>query len=168
MPRPLFTLAALLSLVLCVAVAVLWVRSYWRTDAVGHAGPGGIAAVQWYEGVIVLGRDDVDSGRRGAFVDSWPVGPGETPGPTGGWWPVWGFGKDVTTSSFGRVTRLFVPLWPLFLASCVLPLLWLYRHLWHRFPAGHCQSCGYDLRETPQRCPECGREMVGPKANAVA
>ena len=32
--RRLFTLASAVSLVLCAAVCVLWVRSYWRADRI--------------------------------------------------------------------------------------------------------------------------------------
>ena len=42
---------------------------------------------------------------------------------------------------------------------------WLFRRL-HRHPNGRCAVCGYDLRATPHRCPECGH--IPEKAKATA
>jgi hypothetical protein len=47
--------------------------------------------------------------------------------------------------------------WPAALTS-VLPAVWLRSALrdGHRRRAKLCINCGYDLRATPERCPECG------------
>jgi hypothetical protein len=52
-----------------------------------------------------------------------------------------------------------IPLWFCLLVSVALLARSILVH--RKFPPGHCRRCGYDLRATPDRCPECG--TISPK-----
>ena len=58
---------------------------------------------------------------------------------------------------------LWIPYWLLMLVSAPLPLWVVTIHRSRRVRAarrarGLCEDCGYDLRATPGRCPECGAD----------
>jgi hypothetical protein len=83
----------------------------------------------------------------------------------------WGFTyrsnvKESYATDYGQYTSgslyVTVPWWTLMTALGVVPVWWLWhlrrdRHNQNLLRAGRCVGCGYDLRATPQRCPECGR-----------
>ena len=72
---------------------------------------------------------------------------------------------QVLAHSVDRGLRL--PYWLIVLATGVLPILYL-RRLGrlvrrYRYRHGLCPGCGYDVRATPDRCPECGEAIAATK-----
>jgi hypothetical protein len=85
------------------------------------------------------------------------------PVPTTG--PAWpGLVRPVTGRE--ESVGVIVPLWMPVVATALLPAaragLWWRRRKLRRREAGLCPSCGYDLRASPERCPECGETFRRP------
>ena len=177
MARRLLNLLTVLSLLLCVAACAFWIRSYFYCDVVAigwtrtvtvpsrhriEHWPGfGIGAntgeclavfASTFDDLGMLtGTEHIERRLLGFFAIGESM---ETMGyPTAG-----GFHCSAT-SSFGVTTYAIAwPHWFGATATAILPGLdgarrWRAR----RNSTSHCKTCGYDLRATPERCPECGR-----------
>ena len=71
------------------------------------------------------------------------------------WWPIAQLRFNYPKA---ESTALYVPHWFLALLTATLPALWIRRTLQGRsnHRRGLCPTCGYDLRASPDECPECG------------
>jgi len=179
--RLLYFLTAL-SLLLFVATAVLWVRSYVLSDKFARWHPGGVYSARTARGHLVVemwrGDRSLRPGERYGFVyerdDVYPaaleviprlyVYP--DPSVSESKWHRAGFGWYTRRRVDGVMSAAAsAPFWALAAASVALPLgraaSWLIRARRRRKRPGLCPACGYDLRATPDRCPECGRGAAG-------
>jgi len=180
--RRLNNLFTLLSLVLLVAVAGLWVWSRVTDWAWRYAVPGEIHVdvrpagdrfeVYWARVYVPQpirlwrltpdrkpGGFAVDLARSREY-DFFMVGSGlrvETAGGGGPRpWPATGFHVRFAFVDF-TVPALVAATLPAARLGLLLRRRIRQRHLAR---AGLCPACGYDLRETPDRCPERGRDVV--------
>lgn len=162
MRRPVFTCAAALSLLLCVATAALWVQSLFAGLAMdfahgfgshGRAILGSIASQRgktvqityWWDNI---GRIDHEGVRFRTFQ---PLPFATT----------FGFSHFVSLNPMPGLARdeaLCVPHLFVILLCAILPSWWILLRARARKARcrNGCPECGYDLRASPERCPERG------------
>jgi len=75
-------------------------------------------------------------------------------------------GISVAVLPGGAGGAVLARFWFLVVVFGTVPAWWGYaRHREARFRGvGQCRACGYDLRATPERCPECGTPVGDPYA----
>ena len=185
MKSRLFHACCAVSLALLLAVVVIWVRSYYVLDTIAitqrfgdpdAAGHGHrFTALSWSLGTMAVGATTiVDRLPPDERVVTWTSFPASRlarrdppwlrfrssytagPQPTG-----WSRGTIV------RAWRVTIPCWAVAVVAGVMPAWWCVRR-WakvrgaRRGARGFCARCGYDLRGSAGRCPECGTARPAP------
>ena len=155
MGHRLFNLIVALSMLLCVAMLALGVRSYWREEVLTYdAAANGCYDISSSGGRIIIGWCNLNSSTGWSSIPIQYRDPGA----------LWHFGFRwnilVESSYVGdfRESDLNFPHWALAFVAAIAPAVWLGRRIRResRIAGKICLSCGYDLRASRERCPECG------------
>ncbi len=169
--------SVIVSAILFLAAVGMWGRSYWRRDVVRHIQPAPLT-VRSLGFFSASGRVELEMTH---FVASEPA-PLEEFYPSTwayGWqWDAYEASEFIDYYEYSRFGFGYSPLlqWPLsasvnisswsigvphwFIALLCLPLPLIAFRRWRRKRRiereGLCHVCGYDLRASVDRCPECG------------
>ena len=173
--RCLFAFSSVLSALLCIVVCVLWVRSYgildehtrvlrstaWRTHSDdgaihfarlsmlpnehGHTAPFAVTRVAADRG-LGFGFAMIREPHRAL--------------------PNW----EEQVAHVDAIFLLRIPHWAAAVLFALAPAAWMWgairrRRARNRTRSGSCPACGYDLRASPDRCPECGADS--PRSRSV-
>jgi hypothetical protein len=164
--RRLFNAVTVLSLLLCLAVLLLWVRSRSITDEItGKLGSSGLwigtsythdwgqlRCSVWtpslYSEWQLSHRPTIRPGPRRALVDAAPG------------WAFLGFHYSAGRTKIPPNETLHsvgLPFWFIAALLAVPTVVYLRkRRMQRERSGGYCANCGYDLRVRTDRCPECG------------
>ena len=143
------------SALLCLATAAMWVRSYWVADVWIHQMPISVRDnLTSSHGSVGWTRNRLPPGVFGPRTYSryLTVAPTQLNAEK----QLAGFGWARHVDPVLQYWAVLVPHWFLFLLTAILPVLRWKAGPLQLYPPGFCRACGYDLRATPGRCPECG------------
>jgi hypothetical protein len=157
----------------------MWVRSYWVCDDLSWTGERANTGLLASRGRAVWSR----LSRNGPLVNGhWESFSHRTFEPRdldAGVWadvaersvPGLHYSAGVASGPFANQARGPAPVYirvlvlPHYLPAALALALPAVRLIWRvrrrRFVQGACRRCGYDLRATPDRCPECGTASWG-------
>jgi hypothetical protein len=157
-----------------MAVCVLWARSYWLRESYQWAHGNGVQWVETLQGHLALGAFAGNDFSPPSYPYGLKYTRDEPAPPFNSFiflntevgdsfveWERYGFAWYSIRNTRLRIFhgQLVAPFWSVAVLTAVLPLAWTKKR-WsesrRRKRVGLCPSCGYDLRATPDRCPECG------------
>jgi hypothetical protein len=166
-PSRLFTIASALSLLLCMTTACLWVRSYQRCDVI-VVYDGDARTFQLLEAVrgrvelvFAHARQTADQDLPKSHYIHESDSPFDmSPLPHHLLGLEWGTAPNVPPW-FSR-PAISIPHGFVVFLLAILPAIYVGRRARSRWRAkhGHCRVCGYDLRASQGRCPECGTAIA--------
>lgn len=170
------------SLLLFVLNALLWIRSYFTADVVEwkpvgrivrfHSNNGGFAfenrSLRMVPGqvpALLAGHGDYSQPPFGWHWESGPSWHGLGAWRQLYWFEFFWFTDQLTWDPAFAESKFDIgmPYWVPVGASLVLPVGWSVVTLRRRRRdqrSGQCRKCGYDLRASHDRCPECGTSIV--------
>jgi hypothetical protein len=175
MRRKLFHFAAAVSLLMCVGAAALWARR-WASDSVTltdedpsfpfvrqvilNSQPSGLKFQLVWETQTTAAAADGRSPRWivhcfSQLPEEWMWGEESRANRLGFWYSDF---RRNAPNRHDRIIKVGVPHWVAVACFGALPACWSLRRYRRvdRRRRGLCERCGYDLRGTPDRCPECG------------
>ena len=176
MRRRLFNLAAAVSALLLLAVLAVAGPSFYYDVSMVRLAQGRVSQGIWHHidhvgfsrgratwfrsQIIFRDRDDPSIPVPRWFFAGDPLG---AVAPSG----VLGFDVDWDDLGRGSPCRVDIPIWFIAVLLAIPPAIALRRSLRRRRHTGAGPRCGYDLRATPERCPECGTAVAAAGVGAA-
>jgi hypothetical protein len=158
MRRRLSNLATGASLIAAMVLSGFWIRGFWARDQVALPMGHRYYVVSVFPHHLYLDSDPAWNGMRGSAQ----FGLAQYPAVS----------KYLELRLINRsmgAWSLAMPIWLPLMFALAMPGWWAAKFVQNRRWSGPgvCSICGYDLRATPDRCPECGTVPGGSRGGTV-